>query len=279
MLGSTLMIVAEYPHSMRRAITVGLLCVGCTRVNPAFDEQLTLGEGDESETGLLRDLGSDPSMCEYTPTEGLSIHVGAPEDTGGQCPTGVDIGAKILSAGSGQIVIEDCAHGCEPCFGTQRTISAFPLLVDNHVPSDPGKCVSIEAHGPLGAEPGACHFGGLTIYEAGTPFVIATTHSYEPTMRGLMLLVDSQLPEPMKAGNCNCDAVGQGNDCCYGADGPPEFWYYPFEGAQLFPGDSAPIDVPDPANLAHAFKLFQAQVLHPCESPERELSWAVVAEL
>lgn len=55
--------------------------------------------------------------------------------------------------------------------------------------------------------------------------------------------------------------------------------YYPFEGGQLFPGDSAPLSVPNQLGITHVFKLFQAQLLRACESQDLQLSWAVLAEL
>jgi hypothetical protein len=286
---------------MRRGIMVGLLCVACTRDNPAFDERLTMadagtdddgdtgdgdtsdgdGDGDASTTGNDIDLPSSQPACEFQPTEGLSIHVGGPEDFGGQCPTGVDMGMKVVSAGGGQVIVEACAHGCMPCYGTHHTISAFPLLLDGHIPTDAEKCMSLEAGGPLGGEPGACHFGALTIYdqlEQQVPYVIATAHSYEPTPIGATML-GAPIPAPLKAASCNCDDIGQSNDCCYMAMSPPEFWYYPLDGATLFPGDDAVLDVPNQAGLVHAFKVFQAQLLHSCENPDLQLSWAVVAVL
>jgi hypothetical protein len=75
-----------------------------------------------------------------------------------------------------------------------------------------------------------------------------------------------------------CDDVGQGNDCCYMAPGPPEFWCYPFDSGNVFAGESVVFAIPDPANLTHVFEVFQAQVLHSCESHDLRLSWAVSAE-
>ncbi|HVI03795.1 MAG TPA: hypothetical protein VM869_34115, partial [Enhygromyxa sp.] len=99
----------------------------------------------------------------------------------------------------------------------------------------------------------------------------------EPTPHGAAVLGDA-IPEPLKAASCNCDAVGQGNDCCYQAEAPPEFWYYPFDGQELFPGDYAPLTLSNQAGLQHVFKVYQAERLHSCESHELELSWAVIAQ-
>ncbi|MFO7564944.1 MAG: hypothetical protein R6X02_20030 [Enhygromyxa sp.] len=86
------------------------------------------------------------------------------------------------------------------------------------------------------------------------------------------------IPAPAKAGTCDCDDIGQGNNCCYEADGPPEFWYYPFEGSNVFPGDSILLPLANPQVGDYYFELFQAQRIHSCESPNLELSWAVVAK-
>lgn len=280
----------EYARVMRREIALqlkkvppllaGLLCVACTRDNPAFDliEGGTddQGDGDSSTTTDMRDLPE--AGCQYQPAEGLSIHVGAPENFGGTCATGVTIGGRLESFGGGNITVEACEPGCMQCYGTFLDISAFPMLIDSYIPAEVDKCVSVEAEGPLGEEPGACHFGSLTIYDLDVPFMIATTHSFEATTVGRMRL-GSLIPDPLKGVSCGCDDIGQGNDCCYTAMGPPEFWYYPFQDEELFAGQSAPIDIPNQSGIVHAFKVIQAQVLHSCESHDLQTSWAVVAEI
>jgi hypothetical protein len=260
---------------MRRVSLLALLCVACTRDNPAFDLRPLAEEGTEA--------GSDegePVACEFQPTDGLSLRVGGLINFGGTCAGGVNAGLKVVSATGGELVAEVCAHGCEPCYASMLTISAYPLELENYIPMTPGECVSIEAGVSLFEEADACYFGGLTLYEHEplAPYVIATAHSSEPTPMGAAML-GSSIPAPVKAGTCNCDDVGQGNDCCYMAASPPEFWAYPLDGMQLFPGDYAPLAVPNQLGLTHVFKPFQAQVLHACEDAQRQLSWAVVAVL
>jgi hypothetical protein len=288
---------SEYRQPMRRCVLASLMCIACTRENPAFESSLgdmgteSEGEGDgdgdsegdgdgdgDGDSSTTTDMGTEPSVCEYEPHPGLAIRVGGPENFGGQCAGGVNTGGRIISNAGGELVIESCEYGCQTCYDSMLTISTFPLMVTDHIPLEQDKCVSIEAHGGLGEEPSACRFGALTIYAADVPYVIATTHSYEPTSVGLQM-VGGSIPAPMKAGNCNCEDVGQDNDCCYMASGPPEFWFYPFENKQLFPGDTVEIDIPDSANVSHLFEVFQAQVLHSCESHDLQLSWAVVAKL
>lgn len=278
---------------MRRVALVGLLCVACTRPNPAFDERPLAddgtgeqgdgdgdGDGDPSTTVGTDDVPPEPPACEWQPSEGLSLHVGGPENYGGVCAPSVTASGTLVSANGSELVLESCTPGCVQCFDTTLTISTYPLSLDGHIPPPQGQCLEIEASSPISEEANACYFGALTIYVPNplVPYVIATTHSHAPTPMGAAMLGGS-IPAPKKAGNCNCDDVGQGNDCCYAAPSPPEFWYYPIEGAQLFPGDYAPLTVPNVFGITHLLKLFQAQLLHSCESHDLQLSWAIVAEL
>jgi hypothetical protein len=292
---------------MRPVLLLGLLCVACTRDNPAFDGRPladggtgdqgdgdgdSSGDGDGDGTGDgdgdgdgdpdtgTSDLPPDPPICEFQPADGLSLRVDGPDNYGAMCAAGVNTDMKILSVNDSELVVESCTPECVQCFDLMLTISTYPLTLEGHIPMEPGKCLSMETQGTLAIEPHACSFGALTIYEPNpiTPYVVATSHSWEPTPMGAMMLAGS-VPAPIKAGNCSCEDVGQGNDCCYMAEGPPEFWSYPLEGENVLPGGFAPLNVPNQLGLMHAFKLFQAQVLRSCENQELQLSWAVVAEL
>jgi hypothetical protein len=277
---------------MHRTILIGLLCMACTRDNPAFDPSATEatgdpgdddpgdgdGDGDASTTLDERDMPSDPA-CEFQPRDGLSIQVGRSENFGGQCANGVTTWMRVVAAQGGLLEVEACPEGCADCLGSTLSVSLFPIDVAAHIPAEPDKCMVLEASGPRGGDDNGCYWGAMTIYDAETmtPYVIATAHSYEPTPAGIQML-GAAIPMPEKAGVCNCDAIGQGNECCYGADTPPEFLAYPFESGPVLAGGSTEVDLGNSASFVHMFKLQQAQDIHSCESPDVELSWAVVAE-
>jgi hypothetical protein len=290
-----------YRWSMHRTISIGLiglLCMACTRDNPAFDAQLPAteatsdpgdgdpgegdGDGDASTTLDERDMPSEPA-CEFQPRDGIAIRVGSPDDFGGGvCANNVIIWMRILAREGGVVEAEVCPEGClQQCYGSTLAFSLFPIDVAAHMPADASKCLALETGGLRGSDESGCYWGALTIYDSGTmtPYVIATAHSSEPTPAGIEML-GGVIPPPEKAGTCGCDEIGQGNDCCYGADTPPEFLQYPFESGPVLPGGSTELSLDNsgPDNLVHEFKLLQAQHIHSCESPDVQLSWAVLAK-
>jgi hypothetical protein len=299
-----LALVAGYRGSMRRLAFVCCACLACTRLNPAFDEAEKTSKGgadaaedtsdddsssdsssdsnDETDTDQTSDTGFDDmpgSACMFEPTAGLAIKLGSPFG-GNSCPTSFNAWARIGVGDGGEAKISVCnLPGCDGGCTTDLSMSAFPLLITNHLPS-PETCVMIQAGTPLLQEPNACLWGSLSVVSPinSMPFVVAITHSAPLTPQGLEI-VGPLIPDPVKAGSCNCDDIGQGNDCCYQAEGPPDFWYFPFEGANVFPGDVLPISIPNQANLDHRFELYQAQRIRSCESQELQLSWALVAKL
>jgi hypothetical protein len=280
---------------MHRIILIGLLCMACTRDNPAFDGQSSAtdgtgdagdgdpgdGDGDASTTLDERDMPDDPA-CALQPQDGLAIVVGREQDFGGGCANGVTMWMKVLAVQGGVVEAEVCPEGCLQCFGSTLSFSLFPIDVSSHIPADPGKCMALETGGPRGGDVNGCYWGALTIYdsETMTPYVIATAHSNAPTPKGIEMLAGA-IPTPEKATVCNCDAIGQGNECCYGADTPPEFLAYPFESGPVLPGGSTEVSLSNSGtdNLVHMFELLQAQDINSCESPDVQLSWAVVAEI
>jgi hypothetical protein len=285
-----------YLWQMHRTLEIGMLgllclpCMACTRDNPAFDTQLSTteatgpgdGDGDASTTLDERDLPSEPA-CEFQPRDGLSIVAGGPDDFGGDgagCPIGVTMWMKVVGAQGGVVEVEVCPEGCQfECTGATLSLSLFPIDVSTHIPAELGKCMALEAGGSLGDDGSACYWGAMTIYDSVTnmPYVIATAHSYEPTPAGIEMLAGA-IPMPEKAGTCNCEAIGQGNDCCYGADTPPSFLGYEFESGPVLPGGSTELTLANSLGIGHTFELQQAQHIHSCESPDVELSWAVLAD-
>lgn len=279
-----------------------LLLVGCTRPNPAFDPDASSSEGvasndddvstdvadapDESEAespteseGESGEADLPAPVCEYQPAAGLNLKFADPVQLG-QCPVGMDVWVSVVETG-GTWIVQNCADGCNSCVGALYPLSAYPLSLDGHVPSEPLSCLRIQAAVPLGAGPEACHWGALSIYDGldNTPYVIATAQSSEPTTAGLLTLNDL-IPDPVKVANCNCDEVGQGHSCCYEAPSPPEFWGYPWDGGVVLPGQHAELEIQNPQGLGHLFKVIQAQRLYECESQgQLALSWAVVATL
>lgn len=283
---------------MRRLLLVCCTCLACTRENPAFDETLTSAESEtrgstdtsadtseaeadtsEAETDTSPDDLPDEPACEFQPSQGLALRFTDPEFFSGTCPNGVDVLAKINSAAGGEATFSVCGEGCTGCAG-EHQLSAFPMIITDYLPQGLDGCVVLQAANLFGQESSSCVWGAISVHDplTGSPYVIATTHSSAPTPFATEVLGDL-IPAPAKAGNCNCDDVGQGNDCCYQAEGPPEFWYYPYEGTDLYPGDYAPLTLANQAATQHYFKVYQAERLHSCESHDLQLSWAVIADL
>jgi hypothetical protein len=293
---------------MRALGAVALSCLACTRPNPAYDAT-TAGEGGQTEgpdtitsgldtvgpltagSGLdtigpdtvgpvtldpdtsSPDLPFDP-ICMRQPAPGLSIQLGDPSHSGDVCPTDFNISTRIVSVVGSEVVVENCDAGCVVCVGDGIPLSVDLLPLGDLVPPD--TCVLLEARDVVQQTETRCHWGALTIHDPLllAPYVIATARSYPPTPAGLDLLAGA-IPEPMPELSCNCDAIGQGNDCCYQGD-PPSFWYYTIEGQDVHPGEDAPLDLADPTGLEHSFQLFQAEHIPGCQDVELQLSWAVV---
>jgi hypothetical protein len=287
---------------MRRLLLLACCSsLACTRENPAFDDVQASGESEtrassntsedaseseaeaEAETEAESSEGPDDlpdePPCAFQPTAGLAIRFSDTSHFGGVCPNGVNIWATISSADGGEATFTVCTEGCTTCGDDAHELSAFPMLVTDYLPQEPSKCVIVQTSSPFGEDTSSCIFGALSVHDplTGTPYVIATTHSSAPTPYGIEVLGDS-IPAPEKAGNCNCEDVGQGNDCCYQAEGPPEFWYFPYEGAQLYPGDFAPMSLANQPSVQHYFKVYQAENLRSCASQELQVSWAVVID-
>lgn len=281
---------------MRRVLLVCCTGLACTRLNPAFDEARVSGESgmdsiaDTSDSsaeaseadGSSTDDGLDDlpstSSCEFEPSEGLALAFSNPSYFGGNCPNGALVAIRVLSGNGGEATLSVCGDGCLQCSG-EHLLSTFPLVVTDHLPKTDA-CLMLEASSPLGQDASHCYWGGLSIYDSlnYAPYVIATTHSVEPTAYGTAAL-GGAIPAPAMAGTCSCDEVGQADDCCDQAPSPPEFWYYPFANMDVYPGDETPLVVPNLNTAQLHFELFQAELLHSCEIQGLQLSWAVVAEL
>lgn len=284
---------------MRRlALACSLTCLACVRLNPAFDEARASESGSEtrgdtsdpsddgtdesSDTDATSDTGLDDlpgqPVCELQPSDGLALVFGDPADIGGLCPNGVNAWAKISSAAGGEAMLTVCDDdSCEGCDG-EHPLSAFPLIVTEHLPQV-GSCVLVQASTLLAEQPSSCLWGAISVHGPlnGAPYVIATAHSAPPTPYGADILA-GVIPEPMKGSNCNCDDIGQGNECCYQAEGPPEFYYYPFANGDVHPGEFISVQITNQATADYYFELFQAQRINSCEAPDLQLSWAVVAK-
>jgi hypothetical protein len=293
---------------MRRLALACFTCLACTRLNPAFDDAKQTGESgadavgdtqhdssegsnddssdeaetDETDTDETSDTGlddlPDAPACGHQPSSGLAIKLGQPSNFGGGCPNSYGAWAKIGAGVEGQGELVVCSQpGCDGGCTTQHSVSAFPLIITDHLPDS--ACVMVQAETLLGLEPSACWWGSLSIVSPfnNTPYVIATTHSSPLTPNGNQALA-GLIPEPVKAESCNCDDIGQGNNCCYQA-GPPAFYYYPFEGTNVFPGEMIQLPLANQPATDHYFRLYQAQRIYSCEQPDLELSWAVVAKL
>ena len=277
----------------RNSVIVVALLVGCTRPNPAFDdfiasgsdESTSVAEGtsvaeatDQAESGSESGVTDLPGTCDFQPTAGLDLKFGDPSQFGGNCPPTANTWARVIESGGGLATVETCIDpGCVQC-GGMHPMSIYPLLVGDYLPGDPPACLKLQASVSLGPAPDICQWGAISLHDAldSTPYVIATAHSSQPTPLGQETLAGS-IPEPVEVGNCNCEDIGLGNDCCYQANTPPQFWGYPWGDEVLRPGDYGLLPLANQAGLEHYFKVFQAERIYSCEQPELALSWAVVA--
>jgi hypothetical protein len=277
---------------VRTLLLVVSLCLACTRLNPAFDAsrdangETGVGDGgtesdtQTTDTGINEDLPPEPT-CEFQPSSGLKIEVGDPMRFGGVCPVGINIWTQVSSTEGGEALLATCTEGCVQCTSDEHPVAAFPLNLTDHLPLEPGVCLRLEAQTLLAETPERCVWGALTIYDAlfEAPYVIAIARSSEPTASAAGML-GGLIPDPLLAGTCSCEEVGHADDdCCLQADGPPEFWYYPFANVDVFPGDSVPLSLPSQLGLQYAFELFQAERIPGCNTTGFQTSWAVVAEL
>jgi hypothetical protein len=301
---------------MARLGLVGMLCVACTRPNEAYEggDEATgettpgpgssaTGPGTVGTTEPEPDTaGSDPetadtadgvdttdgvdtmgedlpgeTRCMLQPTAGLDLQVGDPAQLGGQCPTTMRFPARVSSRQGGAVALVVCDEGCGNCFGDLHPLSTFPLAIADAIP-DGDVCLFVEAQTLLSDGETSCHWGALTIYAPalGTAYVIATSGTVPPSDIAVELL-DGVLDEPTAGVTCECAAVGQDDDCCHAALDPPTFWYYTIGGAQVYPGEDAPIVLAGSGGLSHTFHLFQAQQIPSCNDDARLVSWAIVA--
>jgi hypothetical protein len=229
------------------------------------------GDGDGEP---ISDVPDEP-LCPWQPSPGLAIRVGSPANFGGQCPSLINMTARVIASGGGEVSLSICDSGCEQC-GSAMSLAALPLLVPDYIPADPNLCLSVRAETSLGADAGGCYWGSLSVRNWSTqrPFVIATTKSAPPPADTLAL-VEALVPKPVLAGTCACGQVGFGEgSCCLDAT-PPEFWYYPVAGQQLFAGDSLEIPLPN-TDLSIDFMVFQAERIAGCVNGSGPLlSWAL----
>jgi hypothetical protein len=281
---------------------VGLISAACTMPNPQFDsvtsdsgsdERTDLSESAEtdaeaeaeaeaegeaeaeSESEAGEDL-PDPLACEFAVSDGLALKWGDPEYFGNTCPNAVDVYAQITLAEGGEATTVICDANCEQCNGA-HPLSAFPMTITDYLPEPSTKCLKLQTTTSFGHDDHACFWGSISLHNPETleAVFVAVAHSAEPTPFGAEFLA-GQIPAPKKGGSCNCDAVGQSNECCYTAPNAPEFWYYPFAQANVYPGGYEVLPFTNSQGLSYYFKLFQSQKLYGCENPDLDLSWAVV---
>lgn len=294
--------------SLSLLVALPLALGACARPNPAFDERERSegsegdGDGDADTLGTGKNEGEDASgdgdgdadsessgdgdgeplsdvpdepLCPWQPSPGLAIRVGGPGNFGGQCPSMINITARVIASGGGELSLSICNSSCEQC-GSAMSLAAPPLLVPDYIPADPNLCLSVRAETSLGGDPAGCYWGSLSVRNWVTtrPYVIATSKSAPPPTDALGL-VEALIPNPVLGGICECGQVGLGGDgCCLDA-APPEFWYYPVDGQQLFAGDSIEILLPN-ANLPITFEVFQAERIADCVNDSGALlSWAL----
>ena len=283
-----------------------VLCLGCHQYNPEFDPSTndevagtesagtettagteTVGTETIADTGsetiadtgseTIADTGDTSLMCEFMPRDGLALSLMGPEG-GGNCPGEINAWMVIASAGGGQATLRSCT--LPECGGTctgEHPLSAFPLSISDYLPdTNLDHCLYVEARNSLGTDGTHCFWGAITIQDGiyDTPRVIAVAHSTPPTPTGAEALGDT-IPAPEDGGACNCEAIGQGTDCCYMGDSP-SFWYWNFAGEHIYPLGFYKFMLDNPLGLTHFFKPFQAQKIGDCDA-EVQLSWAVVA--
>lgn len=302
---------------MRLLGLVGVLCLACSRANPAFDGTatddgkqsegpdtigtVTLDPGDgtalgttavgttapgttepELETSASSDTAAATDLpiepiCVRSPSPGLDIQAGDPASFGGVCPTGIFIWTMLASSDGNGAQLYTCNDGCVLCTDETQPVSMFPLSIGDYVPA--GRCLRLEVTELVFEEETRCHFGALTIHEPGilAPHVIATTHAAAPTPAALDILADA-IPEPMLGLDCTCAQVDQANDCCESAPSSPAFYFFPIGDQDVYAGDEAPLTIANPGGLSHTFQVFQAQDIPTCENQQLEISWAVLAD-
>lgn len=290
---------------MRWVWLVGLVSLGCTRPNPAFDGSATdpsegevtgrpdtLGTADLDTTAGPITVGPDTTgpgttgpdlplepACELQPSPGAIIQLGNPAMFGGGCPTQVDLWARVLSNDGAEVVLDGCTQeGCFMCEqGSDHPLSVSPLVVGDSLPVS--TCLRVEARNFLHVAEERCHWGALSIHDPLllTPFVIATARSSSPTPAAIDML-DGAIPDPEKALECECSEVGQATECCLAAVDPPSFWAYAIDGMTVYPGGEAPIELGLAGGLMHVFHVLQAEQIPSCDDPSLQLSWAVMAQ-
>jgi hypothetical protein len=172
--------------------------------------------------------------------------------------------------------LEVCNEGCLECTDTSMTLSTFPFPIGDFLTV--GSCQRVEANSLLGKTTDGCSWGAISMWDplSNVPQLVATAHSTPPTGAGAMLLGD-KIPAPLEGFACDCETVGQANDCCYEGD-PPAFFYYPFAGHDVYAGDYIELAYPNQAGLTHYFKVFQAEHVRTCDNDQLQLSWALVGE-
>ncbi len=288
--------------------------LACTRPNPAFEigdeaeasEATTEdvpdeGEGDttgedaestdsstdasESEAEAESDTMTEPDLpedlvCEFEPNDGLAlIAINSSFAIDINCPAELNRFGAIASVDGGALRINTCSPGCFECSDESFELTTFPLVLTEHVPAQPSKCLYFELSNPVFKDGTACHWGAMSVFSGdpdSTPYVIATSHAFGPTAKGADVLGE-KIPAYEKAGSCNCDSINAGDDCCYNSQDPPSFFTYPWNGQRLYPGDAGALQLQFAPE--YKFEIFQAQHIHSCERPDAEISWAVRALL
>lgn len=289
--------------------SIGLV-LACTRLNPAFDDDVgdggseSPGESDAATTeGTSTTASTTASTTDSTTTqaeegstsedpltdlpmngcqgdlrEGLQLGFGDPVVFDGNCPDMVERhGLLVYDPNSQSTVLSVCDGGDLLCQGLCEG-EKHPLAMGIDISAFAGSCVSIQAYKAIENLGDICSWGSISMFLSGnsnTPLAIAVTHGVAlPPAAGFVLAAFPMLEE-VEA--CTCAAFGINEACCVD-NGEVHFYEFVLPNrVQVAPGDSVELEL-QLSPYVYEFKAVQAQQIGSCNAyAPIETSWALAA--
>lgn len=288
------------------------LSLACTRLNPAFDEEVgddgseTRGEsdtttlGDDASTddastddaiddattltddstteGTVADL--PPGVCEDDLRSGLVLGFGDPFFFANTCPDTLEIrGLLHFDEGIQSLVLDRCEGDDSFCQG-ECGFEQHPVAVGFDVGTFVGGCVTVEVAHPMEGLDDVCSWGSFSMFpseNSNTPLAVAVTAGYPPVPAAAAAL--GGYPTLVQTSECACESLGINEPCC--VDNSFGVLFFDFElPEQTFvtPGEAVVFDLGG-AQFPYKFEAKQAQRIGDCGmvSPI-DMSWAMLAQ-
>lgn len=249
--------------------------IGCTRDNPAFEDegaeteaQATVAEGTDelpSETGT----SEDPPACALTPGTDMIIKVPQPCGETDDALGLYQHWFHVVEAGGSTWSVQFCNEGCLECEPVAANLELSPLPVAEL--AGPGACLQLAAR-RLGTGDD-CNYHTVTIIEPSVGGRVVVVARRTELLEVPLLGSNTGLMgfDPGLVVDDTCDCASAPDSCCDGQ--APTVYAYDVGGTQIPVGSNQTVVL---GGRNYEFWAFDAYHSGECQAPT-QISWALTA--